>query len=192
MRPWTKTQQVPGTSVVNGGIMLLNAEGRCVGLVTVMNAEEGVRTQVSDALAAYGSDERNPSYADLKSDVRTLCRILLADKSLDEVHRITVEAVDARPLPEDELQRELTQLREEVARLRVVAQGRFNYISMMQQRATKPIEQLQAYTAMIANLEKVTQQDDGEPNTITLSDLTTSRGDMLELITTLKTGLHLS
>lgn len=112
MKLWTEIKLVPGTSVVNGGVMLLNAEGRCVGLVTVMNAEGHVRTEVE--------------------------RILNISK-----------------------------------------------------RVEHPLAALQATAAVFANLEKVTDNDDGECNHIPFSDVREFGGQMLDLIGVVKGELNL-
>ena len=50
---WTDTRHVPGTSIVSGGVMLLAADGHCLGLVSVLQCEsEAVRCDVERALAS--------------------------------------------------------------------------------------------------------------------------------------------
>lgn len=52
--PWKSVRQVPGTSVVNGSTMLLDAEGACIGLVTVLNADDNIRVEIARALDTAG------------------------------------------------------------------------------------------------------------------------------------------
>ena len=85
---WASVNQVRGTSVVNGGTMLLADDGHCIGHVTVLNAESHVvRNDVARALAdaaIRGGVVPAQEWADEKADAMRL-RVHLEDATREAV-----------------------------------------------------------------------------------------------------------
>ena len=86
---WAKVQHVPATSVVNGGTMLLAADGRCIALVTSINVLTGTDRQkltaeITQALcralqaARNGEAEAQARATELEQALRR-CRTVLGN-----------------------------------------------------------------------------------------------------------------